>query len=249
MTNNDFSSSIHTEHHAEPQSPTTLEKEQSDEGERIPALQLDGSRQQLRLSEVDRLRDIIFGPQIETYERRFADLQHEMERNSAELRKLQAHIDEVAKAQQKRFEAIELENRRMNDELHREIDRQRTREGVTHKILAQIRQHDTTLQSLSRLTGDLGKSLSQHGNDLRDLGTTMNEYNDRQANSVQALRNDLRQTADTLRDEIVRFVERLDQQKTDRRALAAMLTEIAMRLETGNSVTSLLEDLTFKPGE
>ena len=45
----------------------------------------------------------------------------------------------------------------------------------------------------------------------------------------------------TLKDDLRRLTDRLENQKTDRRALASMLIELATRLETGNTVTGLLE--------
>jgi uncharacterized protein YllA (UPF0747 family) len=38
--------------------------------------------------------------------------------------------------------------------------------------------------------------------------------------------------------------ERLDDQKTDRQTLAALLRDLATRLETNTPVTNLLEELT-----
>ncbi len=49
-----------------------------------------------------------------------------------------------------------------------------------------------------------------------------------------------------MRNELRRVATRLSDQKTDRKALATMLMEVATRLETGSSVTGLLEDLTGK---
>lgn len=46
-----------------------------------------------------------------------------------------------------------------------------------------------------------------------------------------------------MRAELRRIADRLDYQKTDRKALASMLIELAARLETGSTVTNLLEGL------
>ena len=56
--------------------------------------------------------------------------------------------------------------------------------------------------------------------------------------------SEVRQAEDGLTTELRRVADRLDDQKTDRKALAAMLMEMATRLETGSSVAGLLEGLT-----
>ncbi|MGB9754902.1 hypothetical protein [Roseiflexus castenholzii] len=60
---------------------------------------------------------------------------------------------------------------------------------------------------------------------------------------AQALRREIRHTEDEVRAELRRIADRLEYQKTDRKALASMLIELAARLETGGTVTDLLEGL------
>lgn len=49
----------------------------------------DLARQRIKGAEVDRLRQVVFGEQMEGYERRFADVRREMERILSDLRVVQ----------------------------------------------------------------------------------------------------------------------------------------------------------------
>ena len=54
----------------------------------------DRVRLSVRKAEADRLRDVIFGPQMEEYERRFTDLQREMERVLSDFRHVRESVSE-----------------------------------------------------------------------------------------------------------------------------------------------------------
>lgn len=229
-----------------PGQPKTQEAAQFEDLERVREIILgpDIVRQKLRMSEVDRLRDIIFGAQMEEYERRFTDLRRETERTLTDLRTVEDRVSEFEKAVTKRIEALELETRRFNDELQRAVERQRSQEGIFQQILTQARQQDMALQTLSESTRDVRKAMDQHANDMRSISAAASEYHEQNERKLQTLKHEIRQAENDLRTELRRFADRLDYQKTDRKALASMLIEIATRLETGSSVTHLLEGLT-----
>ena len=204
----------------------------------------DTARQRLRRAEADRLREIIFGAQMEEYERRFIDLRRESERMSIDLRQMQERAGEYEKGTARRVETLELELRKVSDELRREMERGRSRDALLQQLANQVRQHEETIVGAIEGVLDLRKSHALHEADIRSHKVGMIETRDQIEQRTQTIRREIRTTEDTLRAELRRFADRLEHQKTDRKALASMLTEIATRLETGNTVTGLLEGLS-----
>ena len=219
----------------------------SDQGELAQVREIilgpDAVQQRLRKPEVDRLREIIFAPQMQEYEQRFTDLQREMERVLAELRQMQDRIREFEKAQTKQVEALEREMHRANNELRREVARARAQEPMLQQLLTQVRQQEILGQDLSGSGDQLRKNLVRQERDLQALASTVAEHRDQREHRLDALKNDIRQAENNLRDELRHIAERLNDQKTDRRVLASMLMGIATRLETGTNVTNLLEGI------
>ncbi|NTW02779.1 MAG: hypothetical protein HGA19_16110 [Oscillochloris sp.] len=204
----------------------------------------DQTRTRLQRAETDRLRDILFGAQIEEYERRFADMRREQERTSSDLRQVQDRVVEFEKNLTRRFETLELEVRRFADELRREQDRQRSRDTLFQQLAAQMRQHEDTLVGTGASILDLKRSQSTHDADIRAEKAELIDIRDQIEQRTQSLRREIRSSEDVLRADLRRIADRLEDQKTDRRALASMLIELATRLETGNTVTDLLENLS-----
>ncbi|HHN94382.1 MAG TPA: hypothetical protein ENK17_06410 [Anaerolineae bacterium] len=204
----------------------------------------ESAARRLRQPEVDRLREILFGPQMEEYERRFTDFHREMERMMSDLRQVQDSVSDFEKAQTRRVESLEQDTSRANDELRREVERLRTMEATLQQLLTQVRQQEMRLQELTEGQKRLQDALSKQEQALITLKTTVYEHRDQRERKLDDLKRELRQAEDDLRAELRRVADRLNDQKTDRRALSAMLMEIATRLETGSSVTGLLEGLT-----
>ncbi len=208
----------------------------------------DAAPQRLGQSEVDRLREIIFGSQIEEYERRFDDVRREQDRVISDLRAVQDSVNEFEKAQTKRVETLQQEMHRTSDELKHEMKRLseqlRSREALLQQLLNQARQQEMLRKELLSQTKEQNKILGQQERDLKVFRTNVEEHRSQYERKMDALKHEVRQAEDDLRDELRRVADRLDYQKTDRKALASMLMEIATRLETGSTVTGLLEDLT-----
>lgn len=198
-------------------------------------------RNGLKAAETDRLRTILFGAQIEDYERRIGDLRRDLDRLGGDMRQAQERIAELEKGASRRFDAVELDLRRLADDFRREQDRQRGRDTLFQQLAAQVRQHEATLAGTSDRVADLEKTQARHDGDLRAGKADQVDARDQLEQRAQALRREIRQSEDSLRAELRRLTDRLERQKTDRRALASMLTELATRLETGNTVTGLLE--------
>lgn len=216
-----------------------------DELERVRELILGSESIQQRFgkAEVDRIREIIFGTHMQDYERRFTDLRREMERVLAELRLAQDNANHFEQIQTKRLEDLETEIRQENAELRREVNRLRAQEAMLQQLLTQVRQQEILNQGTATNTKELGNVLSQQERDHRTFKAAVNEQRDLHERKLDTVRREVRQGLEELRTELRRLVDRLDDQKTDRKALAAMLIEVAARLETGSNVTGLLEEL------
>lgn len=204
----------------------------------------DLARQRIQGAEVDRLRQVIFGEQMEEYERRFADVRREMERILSDMRTVQDSVAEFEKSQTKRIEALERDLRRAHDELRRDVDRLGSRETALQQLVTRAQQQDLQSKTTQETLQELRAAQNQHENEVRTLKSALGENRDQQERRLDSLKREVRQAEDDLRAELRRVTDRLGDQKTDRKALAAMLMEVATRLETGSTVTGLLEGLT-----
>ncbi|WP_298815846.1 hypothetical protein [Chloroflexus sp.] len=218
--------------------------DEAEELERVRQIILGTGSRQPRQAEVDRLRDIIFGPQMEEYARSFSDVRRMIEHLNEDVRQLQDRLGEVEKAMLRRFDALEVETRRLNDELRREIERARARESLLQQVSAQVRQHEAALNGLGDGVSELRRAQGHHDLEIRSGRAGLAEVRDLLEQRAQALRREIRSAEDALRTELRRIADRLENQKTDRKALASMLMEIATRLETGSTVAGLLEGLS-----
>ncbi len=221
------------------------EQEVQEDLERVRQIILgpDPLRQRLRNAEVDRLREILFGAQIEEYDRRFADLRREVQRITEDLNETRERLVDLEKAMTRRIETLELDIRKLSDDVRRESDRQRNREALMQQIATQARQHEDQIRASGETLLELRKVQTAHDSELRSIRAGMIDTRDQIEQRAQALRRDIRHTEDELRAELRRIADRLEYQKTDRKALASMLIELATRLETGSTVTDLLEGL------
>ncbi len=216
----------------------------TDELERVRELILGPDMvQRFGKAEADRLREIIFGSHMQEYDRRFADIKREVERIGGDLRLTQDNAVELERNQAKHLEILEQETRQTDDELRREVNRLRAQEAVLQQLITQVRQLELLTQNTVARNEELTKMLAQQERDLRALKTSVNEYRDQTERKQDSVKREVRLGIDDLRVELRRLVDRLDDQKTDRKALASMLIEIATRLETGSSVTGLLKEL------
>jgi len=138
----------------------------------------DPLRQRLRHAEVDRLREILFGAQIEEYERRFADLRREVQRIASDVDDIRERLADLEKAMARRLETLELDTRKLADDLRRESDRQRSRETLLQQIATQVRQHDDSIKMTGETLSDLRKSYTSHEAELRSVRAGMIDVRD-----------------------------------------------------------------------
>ena len=73
--------------------------------------------------EVDRIRDIIFGPQIRDYEQRFQTLQHDLSRLQQDLDRLTGELSDQGSEQNKKLQNLRQEMRQGDDDLRSELRR------------------------------------------------------------------------------------------------------------------------------
>ncbi|MBE7555059.1 MAG: hypothetical protein HS126_28750 [Anaerolineales bacterium] len=219
--------------------------------ERVRELLLgpDLAQQRLRGAEVNRLREIVFGDQIHEYERRFSDLEREMKRVLAGLRQMHDDLGDFEKTQTQRFETLERGMHEADDELRRELARLRTHDSMLQQLHTQVRQQEMLGQSVQDQASALRKAATQQESDLRSLKAMVEENRMTYERKLDSLKREVQHGADELLTELRQVTERLNTQKTDRKALASMLIEVATRLETGGNVASLFEGLTSSTQE
>lgn len=157
---------------------------------------------------VDKIRDILFGTQMRDYESRFNRLEETLIKETLEIRE----------TNRKKFEQLE-------GFVRREF------ETVQSRIKSERDERIEVASQLARELKDLTDGLSRRIRDLDDRGTT----------TERELRNDLLQQARDLTEEIRarheelstildRRVHELRDGKTDRATLAALFSEVALRL-------------------
>jgi DNA anti-recombination protein RmuC len=157
---------------------------------------------------IDKIRDILFGVQMRDYEKRFARLEERLIKEANELRE----------DTRKRFDALEQYVRQELESLNLLVTAEQNTRGEAFEALSQ--------------------SLKETARNFEKKTTQMDEQSTR---SQSALRQQLLEQSKSLNDEIRRKYEELTAvlereaqelrtDKTDRSALAALFTEVALRL-------------------
>jgi chromosome segregation ATPase len=71
--------------------------------------------------EVDRIRDIIFGPQMRDYDQRFETVQRDLDRLRQEIDRLSEQLADQDSSQSKKLQALHQEMRQADDDLRNEL--------------------------------------------------------------------------------------------------------------------------------
>lgn len=209
----------------------------------------DSMKQRFLKPEVDRLREILFGEKMEEYERLFNDVHRDTERTQNDLRNIQDTISDFEKSQARQLDAIQRELSQLSNELRRIASQQQTHQTVYQQLFNQSHQREVLMQKLQTQYDDQATELSQLERELRNLKSATESYYDHHQRKLNEVKSDVRQVEDKLFSELRRLIDRLNTQKPDRKTLATMFMEIATRLETGGTMTNLLEDLTTSSSE
>jgi DNA anti-recombination protein RmuC len=157
---------------------------------------------------LDKVRDLLFGGQMRDYDRKFARLEERLAKETAELR------DEV----RKRLGALEAymkaEVESLSERLRAEQDGRTTADQDAGRELRDTAQQFT--QKLSQLDDQVARN-------QRDLRQQLHAQH-------QELGEDMRQRVEEILARLAHEAQELRSDKTDRKALASLLTEMAMRL-------------------
>ena len=159
-------------------------------------------------SNIDKIREILFGVQMRDYEKRFSRLEERLLKESSDLR------DDT----RKRFDALEAFVRAEF-------------EALSERLAAEQRNRDESVQNLSRELQETGKRLDGK----------LSQFDEQTSRAQAALRqqildqsknlsDEIRQKADELSALLDRQVADLGNAKTDRAALSALFSEVALRL-------------------
>ena len=157
---------------------------------------------------LEKVRDLLFGGQMRDYDRKFASLEDRILKETNDLR------EDV----KKRLTAIEQLLAREIDALNDRLKGEQEDRSVATKDLA--RQLDDTARNFEKKTGQLDDQIARG---LRDVRQQLHDQH-------QQLSDDLKRQADQILDRLARDSQQLQSDKTDRASLAALLTEMAMRL-------------------
>lgn len=157
---------------------------------------------------LDKIREILFGTQAREYEKRFNRLEERLMKESADLR------EDV----KKRFDALETY-------IRKEL------ESLTDRLKAEQNERDESTQELSNVIQAVAKDFVKRTSQLDDqLTKSQRELREQLLEQSKTLAEEIRRKTEELAATLARESHELRLEKTDRAALAAMFTELAMRL-------------------
>ena len=157
---------------------------------------------------LDKVRDLLFGGQMRDYDRKFARLEERLVKETGELR------EDVKKRLGALESYLKAEVESLSDRLKAEQD---ARSGATKDLARELRD---TAQQFEQKTSQLDDVIARAQRDLRQQLHAQ----------YQELGEDMRQRVEDVLARLAREAHDLRTEKADRGALAALLTEMAMRL-------------------
>jgi DNA repair exonuclease SbcCD ATPase subunit len=188
--------------------------------------------------ELGRLRDILFGSQSRTLEKRLSDLETGLKSSRQEMDNLlRDQINALSESTSAQF----AESRReFNEKLDRQGTEQSSQLRAAQKELAERLERQSAEQAsqLSAVQKQLSDSIERLAADLlRQIRETHKELSDRldklgaeQAERTRSLQSETRQRDENLRQELLAMAASLDSKKTSRQDLGQMLVELGVRL-------------------
>ena len=157
---------------------------------------------------VDKIRDILFGSQMRDYELRFSRLEESLRKESSDLKEsTKRRLDALESYIKSELESLES---RLKSEKNERSEAQR-------KISAELQ------SAAAALTKKIGEVESQSNQGQREIRKDLLQQS-------KDLNDEIRAKTDELAALLDRRVQELRNDKTDRAALAGLLTEVAMRL-------------------
>jgi DNA repair exonuclease SbcCD ATPase subunit len=157
---------------------------------------------------IDKVRDILFGGQMRDYDRRFSRLEERLVQETAELK------DDVRRRLTALEQFVKGEAASLADRIKTENDE---RTDATKDLSRELREQ---AKAFEKKTGGLDDQIGRVQRELRQQILELH----------QQLTDDLRRKIEEVLARLGRESAELRHDKTDRATLAALLTEMAMRL-------------------
>ena len=221
-----------------PNSSTTTEIEPVTASQPLENIELKTEASEPTADELGRLRDILFGSQSRTLEKRLSDLETGLRSSRQEMTNLlQDQIGTLSESTSGQF----VETRReFNEKLDKQGTDQSAQLRAAQKDLAERLDRQSVEQSsqLQAVQKQLNENLEKLAADLmRQLRETHKELSDRldkqtteQTERTRSLQSEARQRDDSLRQELLSMAASLDNKKASRQDLGQMLMELGLRL-------------------
>ena len=157
---------------------------------------------------IDNIREILFGAQIRQNEKRFQRLEEQLAKEGADLR------EEIGR----RFDELESYVKQEND-------------AITERIDGEKNERAGSLKELNREVGALTRDLEKKAGSLGDkLNKGMKDLRGQLLEQSKNLSSEIRDKGKVVLSDLSREIEELRAEKTDRAALTALFTEMALRL-------------------
>lgn len=179
-------------------------------------------------AEVDRIRDIIFGPQMRLYEQQFQRLVGQTELLSKQVDELRAALEQQKADQESRLHKAQGELGQRHSELERTFTEQLGQLSSKSEQRMVQAQADAR-QSLGELDAKLSDQLKQQASELKA--------------EIRQVTGDLRKQGSDLRGELRSGLDALEDTKTNRHNLADLLIEMGTRLKGEIGIADLLGKL------
>jgi uncharacterized phage infection (PIP) family protein YhgE len=201
-------------------------------------LQITNSNLEPGVDELGRLRDILFGSQTRTTEKRLSDLETGLQAARRELS--DALHDKIDAASGSSFTQLSEARNEFNRKLEAQGTDQVSQLRAVQKDLAERLEKQNTEQTaqtrathkelsdgLDRLQADFVRQLRAAQKELSDQ---IAKLSDEQAERMRSLQAETRQRDDTLRQELLAMAASIENKKTSRQDLGQMLVEMGLRL-------------------
>jgi len=159
-------------------------------------------------SNIEKIRSILFGNQMRDYEARFARIESQISQESGELR---ADF-------RRRFEALE-------GYVRQELD------ALNERLSGEYNERSGALQDVQKTVEALGQGLDKRVHQLDEqMNKAQRELRQHLLTQSKQLRDDMQVSIGELSALVQRELQQLRSDKTDRTALAGLLTDLAARL-------------------
>ena len=200
-----------------------------------------GSLPEASAADIERLRDILFGAQARSTDRRLGDVEIRLETTRRELTSLLE--EKVGALGDTAAEQLAEARKQLSDRLDGQDASQTTQLRAAHKELsdlinrqaadqaAQLRAvHKELSDQIEKLTADLFHQIRATHKELSDR---LDRVNAEQSERSRQLQAEARQRDDALRQEVLTLAATLNDKKTSRHDLGQMLVEVGLRLRGG----------------